>query len=249
MSDTQEPPARKKSLLRFAPLVLIVGLLGLAFTLGLHERLSLDALRENQAALEAFVAEHFLIALLIYALVYTTAVAISLPGALFLSLSGGFLFGTLAGGAATWLSATFGATLVFVSAKTAFGDVLRERAQGWIKRLERGFRDNAFNYLLALRLFPGAPFFVVNLAPAFLGVKLRDFVLATLIGIIPGTFVYAAVGAGLHAAFSAGTAVDPVAAARDIFFSPAIIGPVVGLILLSLMPVVAKAFKKKPSVS
>ena len=245
--DAQAP--KKKSWLRFAPLLLIVALLGLAFALGLHKQLSLDALRENREALEAFVSEHFITAILIYALVYTIAVAISLPGALFLSLTGGFLFGTWAGGTTTWLSATLGATLVFVAAKTAFGDTLRERAQGWIKRLEDGFRKDAFNYLLALRLFPGAPFFVVNLAPAFLDVKLRDFVLATLIGIIPGTFVYAAVGAGLHAAFAAGTAVDPAAAARDIFFSPAIIGPVIGLILLALMPVVAKAFKRNKQQS
>jgi uncharacterized membrane protein YdjX (TVP38/TMEM64 family) len=244
------PPSPAKSpLQRFAPLLIILALLGLAFALGLHRQLSLETLRQHRDTLEAFVEANFLAAILIYMGVYLLAVTISLPGALFLSLSGGFLFGTTAGGSATWVSATLGATLVFLAARTAFGDVLRARAQGWIKRLESGFRDNAFNYILALRLFPGAPFFVVNLAPAFLGVKLRDFFLATALGIIPGTFVYAAVGNGLRAAFDAGTAVDPVAAARDIIFSPAIIGPIAGLIALSLLPIIAKAFRRKAPVS
>ncbi len=239
--------APRRSLVRFAPILAILGLLALAFALGLHKQLSLQALRDNSAAMQAFVADNFIAALALYALVYTLAVAISLPGALFLSLTGGFLFGTWAGGATTWLSATLGATIVFLAARSAFGDVLRERAGPWLQRFETGFRDNAFNYLLALRLFPGAPFFVVNLAPAFLGVKLRDFVLATLVGIIPGTFVYASVGAGLRAAFEAGTDVDPAAAARALFFSPAIIGPVLGLIALSLLPVIAKAMRRKPA--
>ncbi|MGE0597670.1 MAG: TVP38/TMEM64 family protein, partial [Hyphomonadaceae bacterium] len=128
------------------------------------------------------------------------------------------------------------------------GDALRGRAGGWIEKLRDGFSRNAFSYLLVLRLTPIAPFFIVNLAPAFLGVKLRDYVLATFIGIIPGTLVYSLVGAGLRAAFDAGTSPDPASAARDLLLSPAILLPVLGLIVLSLIPILIRAFsKEKPA--
>lgn len=238
-------PTPGRGLARFLPVLVIVAALALALVFRVHERLSLEALREQREALEAFVAAHLIEALALYMLIYTVATAISLPGGLFLSLAGGFLFGTWLGGSATWISATIGATLIFLAARTAFADVLRERAGPWLAKLEAGFRENAFNFLLALRLFPGAPFFIVNLAPAFLGVSLRDFFFATLLGIIPGTFVFASVGAGLRAAFDAGASVDPAQAARALFFSPAIIGPVLGLIALSLLPVAAKWLRRR----
>ncbi|NWG54153.1 MAG: TVP38/TMEM64 family protein [Hydrogenophilaceae bacterium] len=237
--------AKPSPLLRFAPLILIAAALGAAFALGLHRQVSLEALRERQAELEAFVAANLAAALGLYILFYALAVAISFPVASVLTLAGGFLFGPWVGGAATVIAATIGATLLFLAARTAIGDSLRARAGGWLDKLERGFRENAFNYLLALRLFPGAPFFIVNLVPAFFGVKLRDFVLATFIGIIPGTLVYASVGNGLRAAFEAGVSADPAAQGRALLFSPEIILPIAGLILLSLLPIVAKAFRKR----
>ncbi|MBI1251931.1 MAG: TVP38/TMEM64 family protein [Alphaproteobacteria bacterium] len=246
MTESDPPPARKIGWLRFAPIAVIVLVLGGVLASGVHRRLSLESLRESSAALDALVAQNLPLALAAYIGIYAVAVMISMPGALFLTLTGGFLFGIWMGGAATVIAATIGATGVFLAARTAFGDALRARAGGWLKRLEEGFRDNAFNYLLALRLFPGAPFFIVNLAPAFLNVKLRDFVLATFIGIIPGTLVYSAVGNGLRAAFNAGVDVDPVDAARDLLFSPEIIIPIAGLLLLALLPVAAKAFRRKP---
>lgn len=237
--------AKPSPLLRFAPLILIAAALAAAFALGLHRQVSLEALRERQAELEAFVAANLAAALGLYILFYALSVAISFPVASVLTLAGGFLFGPWVGGAATVIAATIGATLLFLAARTAIGDSLRARAGGWLDKLERGFRENAFNYLLALRLFPGAPFFIVNLVPAFFGVKLRDFVLATFIGIIPGTLVYASVGNGLRAAFEAGVSADPAAQGRALLFSPEIILPIAGLILLSLLPIVAKAFRKR----
>ncbi|MGE0045314.1 MAG: TVP38/TMEM64 family protein [Hyphomonadaceae bacterium] len=239
------PAQRPRSLVRFLPLLLIFAALATAFALRLHEQLSLDVLRERREDLQAFVAANLVVALLVFIALYALAVAISIPGALWLTLTGGFLFGTWLGGAATVVAATVGATAIFLAARTALGDALRGRVGPWLSRFERGFQRNAFSYILALRLFPGAPFFVVNLAPAFLGVKLRDFFFATLIGIVPGTFVYAAIGNGLRAAFEAGVAVDPVAAARDLFFSPEIIVPVAGLIVLALLPVAWRLFHRE----
>ena len=243
MSDAPTQRTRA-SLARFAPILLIAIALALAIVFRVHERLSLNTLYEQGQALDAFVAANLALALALYVLVYAAAVTISLPGAGILTMSGGFLFGALIGGATAWIGATIGATLIFLAARTAFGDLLRARASGWLERLSAGFRDNAFNYLLILRLTPVAPFFVVNLAPAFFNVSLRAYVLATLIGMIPGAFVYASVGAGLRAALRTGAASDPNDAVRAILSSPAVFGPILALIALALIPVLIKALRR-----
>lgn len=243
MTESAPSPA-KKSLARFAPIALVAALFVLALIFRVHERLSLDALYARSSALDAIVARNFAGAVAIFMLVYGLAVASSIPGASFLTLGGGFLFGPWTGGAAAWIAASIGATLIFLAARTAFGDLLRARAGGWLERLAAGFRDNAFNYLLALRLTPIAPFFIVNLAPAFFNVKLRDYVLATLIGMIPGAFVYAWVGAGLRTALETGANANPSEAARAILTSPTVFGPILALIALALLPVAINALRR-----
>jgi uncharacterized membrane protein YdjX (TVP38/TMEM64 family) len=247
MTETAQAEPSKKSLSRFAPIAMVVIAFTLANVFRVHERLSLDALYAQSEALDAFVSRNYIAAIAIFMAIYAVAVASSIPGASFLTLSAGFLFGTLVGGAAAWIAATIGATLIFLAARSAFGDALRARAGGWLAKLGDGFRDNAFNYLLVLRLTPIAPFFVVNLAPAFFNVQLRDYVLATLIGMIPGAFVYASVGAGLRAALETGAAANPNEAARAILLSPAVFGPILALIALALLPVIIKALRGKRS--
>jgi uncharacterized membrane protein YdjX (TVP38/TMEM64 family) len=241
MSDTVPPG--KKSLLRFLPIALIALSLALALLFRVHERLSLDALYAQAQSLDAFVTANLWAALALYVLIYLAAVTISLPGAGILTISGGFLFGAWLGGGAAWLGATIGATLIFMAARTAFGDALRAKAGTWLQRLAAGFRDSAFSYLLVLRLTPVAPFWIVNVAPAFFDVKLRDYLLATALGIIPGTFVYAAVGAGLKQALATGATATPREAAAAIFSSPAVYWPVIGLIVLALIPIGIRALR------
>lgn len=238
-----DSPSTARNWTRYAPIALVAAAFMLAIVFRLHERLSLDVLYAQSANLDAYVARNYVAALALFMLIYGAAVASSVPGASFLTMSGGFLFGTWAGGTAAWIAATIGATLIFLAARTAFGDVLRARASGWLERLGAGFRANAFNYLLVLRLTPIAPFFVVNLAPAFFNVKLRDYVLASLIGMIPGTFVYASVGAGLRAALETGATSDPGEAARAILFSPTVFGPILALAALALLPVAINALR------
>jgi uncharacterized membrane protein YdjX (TVP38/TMEM64 family) len=245
----QTPPPPRKPLSRFLPIAVVALLFSLAIVFRVHERLSLDALYAQSEALDAFVAQNFVAAVAIFMGIYAIAVASSIPGASFLTLSAGFLFGPWVGGAAAWIAATIGATLIFLAARTAFGDVLRERAGGWLAKLADGFRDNAFNYLLVLRLTPVAPFFVVNLAPAFFNVKLRDYVLATLIGMIPGAFVYAWVGAGLRSALATGAAADPGEAVRAILLSPAVLAPIGALMALALLPLVIRALRRRRAES
>jgi uncharacterized membrane protein YdjX (TVP38/TMEM64 family) len=225
---------------RFLPLAALAAGLVIFFALGLHRYLSFGALAENRDLLIRLVEDHPVTAPLAYISVYALAVAFSIPGAVVLTIAGGFLFGTWAGGLFVVVGATIGAVGVFLAARTAFGEGLRRRAGPWIARLEAGFRENALSYLLVLRLVPLFPFWLVNLVPAFLGVPLTTYALGTFIGIIPGSFVYASVGNGLGAVFDAGGSPD-----LTIIFKPEILLPIVGLSLLALIPVVYKKFRRK----
>ena len=201
--------------------------------------MTLDTLRDNRQALGQWVAANRIEALLIYMGLYALMVAFSLPGALVATLTGGFLFGTVLGGGATVIAATAGASVLFVAAKSALGDLLRTKAGSAIGRMEEGFRANAFSYLLFLRLVPAFPFVLVNLAPAFLGVRLSTFVAATFIGIIPGTFVFASLGAGLGAVFDRGEKPD-----LGLIFEPQVILPILALAALSLVPAIYRRLRK-----
>ena len=221
---------------RFLPLGLLAAALVAFFAFGLQDWVSLDQLRQHRLWLTAHVQDHYLLSLVVFVLIYAAAVAVSVPGGAALTIAGGFLFGQVVGCAATVVAATMGAVALFLAARTALGDPLRARAGPWLRKLEQGFAENALSYLLVLRLVPLFPFFVVNLVPAFLGVRLRTYFLGTLIGIIPGTFVYASVGAGLGSLFEAGGDLS----VKNVL-TPEIIVALVGLALLALLPV---AYKK-----
>jgi len=245
MNETSGAPApeTKAAWRRFLPLAVLLAGLALFFGLGLNEYVTLDTLKENREALTAWVGANLVLALAVYVTVYTLATAFSLPTGALLTLTGGFLFGTWVGGLFTVIGATAGATLVFLAAKTALAGMLRAKAGSAVQKMEEGFRENAFSYLLVLRLVPLFPFFLVNLAPAFLGVSLRTYVTATFLGIIPGTFVYASVGNGLGAVFAAGDEPD-----LGIIFQAEVLGPILALAALSLVPVIYKKIKDRRGV-
>jgi uncharacterized membrane protein YdjX (TVP38/TMEM64 family) len=232
-----ETKGRSSVFKRFLPLLMLLAGLGAFFALGLDRYVTLDTLRDNRQALTAWVVENWALAAFIYVLAYIAVVAFSLPGALVATLTGGFLFGTVFGGLLTVAGATIGATAIFLAAKTALGDMLREKAGPKLRKLEDGFGKNAFSYMLVLRLVPVFPFFLVNLAPAFLGVPLRTYVAATFVGIIPGTFVCASLGNGLGAVFDAGSDPD-----LGLIFEPEILGPILALAALALVPVLYRRF-------
>jgi len=176
--------------------IFAAGIVGF-FALGGQRYLSLDAVKANRDALLAFADRHFVAALVFAFAIYAGTVALSLPGGLVLSLAMGFIFGRWVGTALVVLAATVGATLVFLAARYLFADAARSRLGTLGQRINAGFTENAFSYLLFLRLVPLFPFFLVNLAPAFTSIPLRTYVLATLIGIVPGTFVYVNLGRAL----------------------------------------------------
>lgn len=240
-SADARPPAPRRWW-RLVPIVVLA--LGLAafFTLGLGRYLSLEALSHHHAALESFVAAHPISAPLVFMTAYALAVAFSLPVGALATILGGLLFGAGLGTLWVVIGASTGATLLFLAARTALGDALRRRAGGTLQRMEAGFRENAFSYLLALRLVPFFPFFLVNIAPAFLGVPLGTYVLATLIGIVPGSFVYASIGQGAGAVIAQGEALN-----LGIIFTPAVLVPIIGLALLALLPVAVKRWRGRAS--
>jgi len=164
------------------------------FALHGQRYLTLDAVKANRDALLAFTNAHFAAALAIAFAVYVLATAFSLPGGLVLSLTMGFLFGRWVGTVLVVIAATIGATLVFIAARYLFADAARRRLGALGAKINAGFTENALSYLLFLRLVPLFPFFLVNLAPAFTTISLRTFVVGTLIGIIPGSFVFVNLG-------------------------------------------------------
>ena len=223
------------------PIYLIGAGILAAWQFGLFQYLSLETLREQQETLQTFVADNLLIAVLIYLSVYAAATLFMLPGALWITISGGFLFGLVGGSAATIAGATLGASLLFFAAKTSIGSALRERAGPFMEKMEAGFNENPFSYMFALRLLPVVPFPVANIAPALLGAKYREYALATAIGIIPGVVAYTWIGAGLGATFAAGEDPNLAVIARNMVPALAALG------VVALIPVVYKKLTgKKP---
>lgn len=236
----EAPSAGSTLLRRVVPLAVLAAGLGLFFGLGLHRQLSFDALRDNRAWLMELVERWGVFAALGYVVLYAAVVAFSLPVGLLMTVAAGFLFGPVVGTMVAVTGATLGAVALFLVARTALGDVLRAKAGPFVAKLEAGFKDDALCYMFVLRLVPLFPFWLVNIVPALIGVKLRVFVLGTFFGIIPGGFVYALVGNGLGAVFDAGGEPD-----LKTIFKPEIIGPILGLAALALVPVIYKKFKSR----
>jgi uncharacterized membrane protein YdjX (TVP38/TMEM64 family) len=225
---------------RWPALVLVAGLAAF-LALRLDRHISFAALKEHRQVLLDLVAAHTWAMAAGFAAVYALCVAFSLPVAAVLTITAGFLFGQALATVLVVSGATAGAVAVFLAARTAIGDSLRRRAGPWLARMQEGFNENAFHYLLVLRLVPLFPFAAVNLAAAVLGMKLRDYALATFIGIIPGSFVYTAVGAGLGSVFDSGQEFS----ARGIL-TPQVMLALGGLACLALVPVVYKKLKNRP---
>lgn len=207
-SDPAVPPSpqdesRGRSLWRFAPLAVVVSLSILIVLMGWHRHLSFESFVRQHTVLREFIARDPAGSLAAYVALYIAVVALSVPGALFLTIAGGILFGALLGGAAALIGATLGAVCIFLIAKSALGEHLVRRAGPRVGMLADGFRADAFSYLLFLRLVPVFPFWLVNLVPALVGVSVKIFIAATALGMIPGTFAFTFVGAGLESVVAA----------------------------------------------
>lgn len=223
-----------------------------AYLAGLHRHVSLAALAENRDALRGFVGSNLVLAVAVYAVLYVAIVALSLPGAAVMSIAGGFLFGWMISVPVTVTAATIGAIIVFQIVKTSLGAALVERAGPMVQRLSRGFAEDAFNYLLFLRLAPVFPFFIVNAVAGLCSVRLRTFIVATVFGIIPASFAFALLGSGLDSTIDAQLAahqacitqngaddctlrLDPVS-----LVTPELLAAFAGLGIVALLPIAVK---------
>lgn len=228
---------------RFAPVAIIVAGLAFGYMKGWHEYLSLSMLVESRDMLRSFVEDNLLLAAAGYMLIYVAAVAFSFPGASLLTIGGGFMFGWLIGGILTAIAAPIGASIIYLVAKSAVGDFLvdmmKQNAGRRIKQLAEGFEEDAFNYLLTIRLAPVFPFWVINIAPAIFNVPLRTYFTATAIGILPGTFAYAFLGEGIDSVIAAQEAAGDDLSVGDLV-TPEITAAFIILALVALIPTVVK---------
>lgn len=217
---------------RLAPAAVLLAGLALFLLLDLERYLSFEMLSRHHAVLGAWVANHAALAGLLYLAAYILVVAFSLPIAILMTPLGGFLFGVWLGALLSVIGATLGSIAVFLAARTAFHDLFHARAGAALARLEKGFQENDFSYLLFLRLVPIFPFWLINIVPGLLGMRLDRYALATALGIIPAAIVYAGIGAGFGGLFDKGEMPN-----LSVIFEWQILGPLLGLAVLSLIPV------------
>ena len=231
----------KMQLARWCRILLLPVVLLFAAALSVFEAshyVSYENLAANHEWLLERVAQDEIGMGLLFLATYTFLVAASIPGAAFRTMAAGFLFGPVIGTIYSVLGATIGAIILFLSARTSLGEMFRTRTEGLLPKLREECQENALSYLLFLRLVPLVPFWLLNLAAAFLGVRLNVFAIGTFVGIIPGAAVFASVGSGLGELLDQGQQPD-----FSIIANPEIFLPMLGLALLSLVPVLIRRLK------
>ena len=242
MNPNSPATAKQKTWRKFIPLlILVAGLAAILYGMRAYGISFDDAfwlrLANNYQAITGWIGDNLALASLGFFAIYAAAVAFSVPGALFLTLSAGALFGWLAG-VIVVLAATTGALVVFLAARGALADLLTRSSSGFVTRLKAGFDRSPFFWLLALRLMPIAPFWVVNIIPAVLGMRALPYALATLLGIVPGSLVFVYTGIGFAEILAQGRAPD-VSNLTD----HRILGPIVALSLLALIPAIVRSLR------
>jgi len=233
----------------------VVLLIAVVYATGWHRQISPETFVRYRSEIVDFVASHAVAAVAAYIALYIAVVGLSIPAAVFLTVTGGFLFGTVTGALAAIIGSSAGATLVFCIARSAVGERIASRAGPFAEKFAQGFRADAFSYLLFLRLVP-VPFWLVNLAPALFNVSLRTFVAATVLGVVPATFAFAFFGAGLDGilaaqeiSFKACLAAGRTDCRVDIdvhaILTPQLLAALVSLGVIALIPVVVKRLRAR----
>ncbi|MEM9898617.1 MAG: VTT domain-containing protein [Pseudomonadota bacterium] len=236
--EPEKKPTTMQRVTKLWPIALILGGLGIAVSQGWHNYLTVEGISQNIEWLDAQVAANFALVLGAYMVVYAAATAFMVPAS-FLTIAGGVLFGLAFGTLGTVIGATLGASVLFIAAKTSIGESLRSIVGPFIDKMQAGFNEDALSYMFALRLIPAFPFAVVNIAPAILGAKYRDYLITTFFGIVPGTLAYTWIGVAVGDTVRAGGDVDIGTLAAN--FIPAFIA----LGVVALIPVAYKKIFKK----
>ena len=265
MEQTSNPVVRAASEIGPAPrawrrwllLAVVLAMISLVVWGSWHRLLTLESIVAIRDQFQAVIASHPAIAVLAYVAGYAGIVALSFPSAGLLTAAGGLFFGGLTGGAAAVVAATLGATILFSLTRFAAGENAAAHLGPQIIKLQHGFKQHAFAYLVFCRLVPIFPFCIVNIVPAVLGIPLRTFFWGTLLGIIPATFALASVGSGLDGVIMtakaeqvACMAVQPAASCPLMIHAGSLVTPQLQiafavLSLLALLPVAAKQWRKR----
>ena len=240
MSDTSQPI--NSGLARNLPLILILCVAAIG-AVTLRDYLNFQTLADNREVLLAFRDANYGLTAAVFICAYVVLVVFSLPGALVMTLTGGFLFATFPGALLNVTAATIGAIGIFLAARWGLGERLAAKmdgSSGVVKKIKEGIDENQWSMLFLMRLVPAVPFFVANLVPALVGVPLGRYALSTFFGIMPGALVYTSVGAGLGDVFDRGETPD-----LGIIFTPSILLPILGLCALAALPVILRAVRGK----
>lgn len=236
------PQPKPNPWLRRLPLLAIAvgAVVGLVY---FRQYLSFQALGQNRDWLIGLRDAHYLLTALAFVAIYTLVVVTSLPGALIMTLTGGFLFGLFPGVVFNIGAATLGATLLFVAVRAGFGRDVATRIEtqgGTVARLQSSLKQNEVWVLLTMRLIPVLPFFICNIVPAFVGVGFWAFVITTFVGILPAGVIYASIGAGLGDIFARGEVPQ-----LNVLLRPEFSLPLIGLAALSALPLVVKYIQSR----
>ena len=209
------------------------------------ELISFEALKENRSDISNFRDENFILSIILFWLFYFLLVVFSLPGAAVASVSGGFLFGLNLGLLINVTAASTGATVLFILVRYGLKSFKYSRSSdfdnNFAVKIKNGLIQNQVSIMLILRLVPLVPFFLANILPALVGVRLFNFIWTTVIGIIPGGIVFTWIGAGVGEVFDRNEYPD-----IELLFTPVILGPLLGLAALILIPMILRHFGLLP---
>ena len=228
-----------RKLQKYIPLIVLITVGFAIWITGIYKYISLETLKEHQNFLKDYVKNNLITATIIYSFLYFVIVSLSIPAATIMTLTGGFLFGQTIGTLCVVLSASLGACSIFLSTKFAAKNSSKKEHGSWVQKMKAGFQDNAFSYMLTLRLIPIFPFVIVNIVAGILQVRLKTFFFGTLIGIIPGSYVYVSVGVAMQ------TLLNNDNFTPESLLSPDIIVALTGLGILALLPIIYKIIKKR----
>lgn len=225
----------KKKIIAALAVIMAVALF---FYFDLQRFLTLEALKDNRQALSDYYSAHKLSMVAGFMAIYIIQTALSLPGAAILSLAAGAIFGTIMGTIYANIAATVGATLAFLVTRYLLRDVVLRKFGDKLEGMNRELEKRGFNYLLFLRLVPVFPFFLINLAAGLTRLPLRTFFFGTMLGIIPGGFVYVNAGASL-------ATIDSLSGIAY----PRVLGSFALLGMFALIPPLYARFKDKKGIS
>lgn len=226
---------------RFLPFIIIALAFVIVRVSGIADYLSFEEMANGRADLIALRDELSLWGPLLLIAIYALLAAVAMPGMAIVTIAAGFLFGTWVGGISVLIGATFGATLLFLATRTALRPLLAQKAGPWLTKVNEEVARGEISYMLTIRLLPVIPFWIANLAPGFVQIRLRTFIWTSFFGMAPGTFVYASLGSGVGSIMDKGE----VPQLSGLMLQPNILLPLIGLIALSLMPVIYRHVRRK----